>query len=475
MDACQNRYLAAQLVSLLLVWAVSAYLPGVPAVGLTVSAVLVWALASFAYRLAGANNNVGRYWLLALALVLCVGVALNYSLLSTSGPSPLTPDFLNSDMQRYYYGAAYLADTGEGYLIDRHAAGYGLVIAALWRLTGWSLLSPLMLNVLAALLAVVLTGTLTRWLLSGSAGRSDGWLMTAGMIVVGSVSYLTFSGTLLLKESLTAVLLLASALALLMLRGRGCRFWIGALLFVGSTGVLSMMRHSWVYIPLSGVALVAVGRGGWRRWLALSGVFAMAFLVGRVADDCVMRCVDAPIFTSNIVGDLYDAFIDATEGRAGYYALLEKIDYFGISELQRLLWLPMTMTVQYLIPFPWNFLSEVDASVTLAALKFSYPWYAVGGLVLYYWGWCFRRSPVALRRVTLWATLFWIGFAWFTGGTVSRYSFMLVPLLAPAAVWALSTGYGHKSFSRWAVAYAALMVVALVAAYIAQRNKMWLL
>ncbi len=464
-------YPVAQLLALAVLVAVIARLPHVPLVAMAAASVAVWGVVVAAYVRAGNTTDIGRYWLLALTTALCVGVALNYNQLAASGPSPLLPQFGNSDMARYYYGATFISDTGEGYLEGRNALGYAVVIAGLWKLTGCTLLSPLMLNVLAALLTIVLTGALTRYLLTGRCGRSDEWLMTAGMIASGSVCYLTFSGTLLMKESLTALSFAVAVLSALRLRADSTRkgFLTGAMLFVASCVAVGVLRHGWVIMPLA-VLSVAFWGCGWRRRLAVGAVGVAVVGVCFCCESMLRHWYGVTIHIPDI-DRLSDAFTSPSAGRDAYYTLLERVGYFSGPWWERMLWLPMTAAVQFLTPFPWNFTREISTSVTLAAVKFSYPWYAVGGALFYYWGRCVRRSPHALSIITALAMLFWLGFAWFSGGTVARYAYNLVPMLAPAAVYAVAVGVGSRGFGRWAVIYSIVLAAALVSAYLIQHSK----
>lgn len=464
-------YPVAQLLALAVLVAVVAWLPHVPSVAMAGASVAVWGVVAAAYGRAGNVTAVGRYWLLALTATLCVGVALNFNQLAASGQSPLLPQFGNFDMARYYYGATFISDMGEGYLDGRNALGYAVVIAGLWKLTGCTLLSPMMLNVLAALLTIVLTGVLTRRLLSGRCRRSDGWLMTAGMIASGSVCYLTFSGTLLMKESLTALSLAAAALSALRLRNgspyKG--FLVGASLYVVSCVAVGVLRPGWAIVPLA-VLSVAFCGCGWRRRVAVGSVGVAAVAVCLCCESMMHHWYDVTFHIPDI-DRLSDAFTSPSAGRDAYYTLLERIGYFSGPWWERVLWLPMTAAVQFLTPFPWNFTREISTSVTLAAVKFSYPWYALGGALLYYWGRCVRRSPHELSIITALATLFWLGFAWFCGGTVARYACNLVPMLVPAAVYAVALGAGTKGFRRWAVIYSIALVAALTSAYLIQHSK----
>lgn len=471
MDLRKFTYPVAQLLALVALAALMACLPRVPSAAMVAASVAVWGVVAAVYGRLGGTTSVGRYWLLALTLTLCAGVAIDYNQLAASGLSPLLPQFDNFDMARYYYGAAFISDTGEGYLEGRNALGYAVVIAGLWKLTGWTLLSPLMLNVLAALLTVALTGALTRRLLSGRCGRADGWLTTAGMVASGAVCYLTFSGTLLMKESLTALSLVVAAMSALRLRTGSTRrrFLAGALLFAASCVAVGVLRHKWVVIPPVLLSVAFVGCG-WRHRLSVALVGVAAIAAYLCCELALQHWYDVAFHTPDI-DRLSDNFTSPSAGRDAYYTLLERIGYFSEPWWKRMLWLPLTAAVQFLTPFPWNFTSEISTSVTLAAVKFSYPWYAVGGALLYYWGRCARCSPLELLIITALATLFWLGFAWFCGGTVARYAYNLVPLLVPAAVYAVARGCGTKGFRRWAVIYPALLAAALASAYLIQHSK----
>lgn len=427
----------------------------------------IWFVALAVYRWAGDTTAVGRYWLLLVATALAVGIVVNvYTVTTLHGADTSHPTFSNYDMSRYYYGAARLYDPAEGYWEGRNNAGFSWLICQLWRLTGWTVVSPLMANMLITLLTIVMTGVLTKRLLSGATGCPQSVLMTAGMIGAGMVTYFTFSGTLMMKEPLTAFCLAASALSIVELR-RGHLVWIYGLLFVAAAAVVGFIRYYWVVIPLAGL-LLTLSRNPMSavRVVILIAIVAVIYICGErfVLDGATMPP------PADMTSHLEYSFLQPAQGREGYYAFLERIQYFDLPWWERLMWLPVTAAVQFLIPLPWNFAAEAAASPTLMIVKFGFPWYAVGGMLIYYFGWCVRRSPRELLGITLWAAMFWLGFAWMGGGTVSRYAFNLLPLLVPAAVYALAVGWGRKSLRIWTLAYWCLLGAALVAAFMMQKG-----
>lgn len=462
-------FIAAQGLALVLVGTALALFPGADFWSTFLAAGGIWLVVVGAYHIAGDTTAVGRYWLLALTTALAVGIVMNVHAVTTlHGADTAHPSFGNYDMSRYYYGAARQFDPAEGYSEGRPSLGFCIVVSLLWRLTGWSLVPPLMANMLLTLLTVVLTGKLTLRLLSDRVECPRPMLMTAGMIAAGSVTYFTFSGTLMMKEPLTAFCLSVAALSVLAMRDGDKLRWFYWCCFVVSSALIGFVRHYWVVIPVAGLLL-----GLRRDWRSMGRAVSagVAVLVIYVVAEALLLKGESVGVPQEMARHLDYSFLQASAGREGYYALLERLDYFHLPWWRRLLLLPFTASVQFLIPLPWNYMAEVASSPTLAAVKFSYPWYLIGGLVIYYILFCARRSPGRLLGVTVWGGAFWLGFALLGGGTVSRYGFNLLPLLAPAAVYALTTGWGRRSFKLWWFIYPCCLGATLIAAYILQHNS----
>lgn len=468
MKSVSIGFVAAQGLALALVGAALALFPGAD-FALTLAAMAaVWLVVYGTYRIVGDNTAVGRYWLLTLTTALAVGIVVNvYTVTTLHGADTAHPSFGNPDMARYYYGAAHLLDPSEGWWEGRSQIGFCSLVLLLWRVTGWSLVPALVCHMLLTMLTVVLAGRLTLRLLDGRVDWPRPVLMTTGMVAAGVVTYFTFSGTLMMKESLTAFCLTVAALSVLAVRDGGRWQWIWWCCFVVSSIVLWFVRHYWVVIPIAGLLLGL--KRNWRSmaWVVSTAVVLIVFCV--MAEDTFLSD-DSVAVPQEFPKYLDRSFLNPSAGREGYYTFLERLDYFHLPWWRRCLLLPLTAAVQFLIPFPWNYTVEVTSSPTLALVKFSYPWYLVGGLVIYYILFCARRSPGLLLGVTLWGVAFWLGFALLGGGTVSRYGFNLLPMLVPAAVYALAAGWGRRSFKRWWVVYPCCLAVALVSAYILQHN-----
>ena len=77
---------------------------------------------------------------------------------------------------------------------------------------------------------------------------------------------------------------------------------------------------------------------------------------------------------------------------------------------------------------------------------------------------CFRQAPRALYWLGAAACCLWFVTAYITGGTVSRYCLPLLPAIVPGATYVLLFYARTRRFRVYALAYVALVGVALVVA-----------
>jgi hypothetical protein len=446
-------------------------LPGASPLSTLAAMAGVWGVVAAVYRRQGVTSPGGWLTLLAAATALAVGLVANvYVMTGACGGDTAHPALTNFDVGRYFQSAQWIASGGEeGYFENHHAVGYSLLIAALWKITGVTIVAPMVVNMLLMLLTVVMAGTLTRLLLSGVTPWSDARLTLAGMVATVAVTQFFFSGAVLLKEALTGFCLVASALAVKLMAVKPRRWWAVAA-FVAAAALLAVVRDAWIALPAAFAVVGGLTSRGRRRAAAVSLVsLAVVWAVCRLSLPELCPEALSGRITANLTGD----FLGDQSWRGAYYGLLRDIDYFNLPFWRRLLWLPVTSAMQFLVPLPWHFARDAAAVATMPLMKISYPWYLLGGLILYYLGACLRRAPRRLSALTAVAVFFWLCFAWLAAGTMSRYAAALTPLLAPAAVYVAATSLGRRGFRRWAAFYAAALAVALVSIYFVQQSTMF--
>ena len=144
-------------------------------------------------------------------------------------------------------------------------------------------------------------------------------------------------------------------------------------------------------------------------------------------------------------------------------------DYYFYPIWKRLLLLPVTAGVQYIIPFPWIYEHfEVNALSVLPRLRFM--WYFIGGVCIFYYLYIsiLHNKQNHLGVWSWWPLVVFLIIAYITGGTVSRYILPLQPLFAVIALYVILNvwkGKFRKSFTIWMIVYSFIMIALLLVCY----------
>lgn len=438
-----------------------------------IACAFAWLLACGAYRLTKSQSTAGWLTLLTCAMLLSVGVVINtYAATTMINAAADAPVLHNFDMDQYWNEAESWSGNNVMYYMLRFRLGYGVLIALIWKLIGSvTIFYPLLVNALFTLLAIILSGVTTRMVLSGRCGWSDDKLQTAGMIFTAAVAYFLFSGTLLLREASASL-----AVSLLALGAAQClrQPWgKGVITFLVGATIIAAIRPSWLFLPCIGAVIIA-GRSSSSRSVAL--LLLIVVVAQWTALDYCFRELGNVEFYSSSEAFPAENFLHDSPGREVYNHTLGQ-RYFDASLIGKLVMLPLAAIIQYLTPLPWNF----GATATLPTeflLKFTYPWYIVGALVIYYListiykSWRQRSWDVAggtsANRLAAWGLICWMGTVFIAGGSVARYGVPLLPLVVPAAVWTMAE-WRHLRHTRiYSIAYLGLLVIALGAAKFTQ-------
>lgn len=462
----QIGYIVVVLLALLL-------FPGADILFTSLSMVGVWIIVSVAYQSMPWRNREGWWTLLIATTILSLGIIANVHLFTTlSGGTTQLPTLLNPDAARYYNDALHSAGSPMGIATDFKNHGYGLIISWVWSMTGVSIVPPLILNMLLMLMAIIMCGGIAWRVLRGTTTKSGRWIASCNMIIATCVCYFLNSGTLLLKEAgiIFAFSLIGLALTSLVIPTSSQRnSIIFLLMFALGTVILSFLRYNYLFMPIIGVIILVK----WERNTLFSGSIMVLLAIlcwiatATLAGHHQFNISDstAHIINGTAMGNAF--FIDNPD-HITYNKLVN--GYFSFPWWQKCLLLPMTAAVQYLIPLPWGFSDDITYGYTLAYAHVSYPWYAVGALILFYFISAMRRSPDALRRLSAWGALMWLVPAFLFAGTVSRYTLPFLPLLTPSATYIIATWKQHTMLRRWIWIYCILLIIGLVSGYIVQKG-----
>ena len=362
---------------------------------------------------------------------------------------------------RNYYKCALAMYNGDAVGAQTAFPGFPLMMAGLWKVFGLNAVWPQAMNLMFTLTTVVLTGMTTRRLLGGQVTVARPTLLAGGMLLTCLLIYCMQMGTSILKEGSTYISMAMAGFALSSMAAvdeERRKKWRDVLLFVLACALLALVRTTFLYFIALGVVVMTLPH--WRRdWKMSVGMLAVLLAALAFGDYLSSYSFDRH---AEIVGggwNMQRNFVKA--GSQAYYHELIGY-YFLLTPWRRLLMLPLTAAVQYVIPLPFF---DPNGLWLNNISKVTYGWYLVGGIALFYYIWLIWRRRAGMGAWAWWAALSFLALAYLMAGSVPRYALFIEPLFVPVAMYVLCRlreGQWRKAF-RW---YSATYVVVLAAAIV---------
>lgn len=412
------------------------------------------------------GSTAGEWVLSITATVMSLGITLNtYYFTSVLGGTLDAPVLLNSDALRYFTYAENLYD-GDFSAAFGDFLGIPIITAALWAVLGKSIVWALTACMALTLMAISLSGRLAAILLRHSRPSS-----ALAMALTAAVCHFTGQGMVLLKEPLIYFAFLLTAIPL-------AHFYMGnrisarlIVTFVVGCILTALVRSHALHFVTLGLFMFLPMQFTRKRILTVA-----------VATVCIFACIagggylshTGTVKHSNIVsgsGSMPEAYLGDDSRYDGYKSLLG--DYYNRPIYQRIALLPATAAVQYAVPFPWNFVRDTEFGYSQAWNHITWPWYAIGCIILFYFIWLWRKKSTPLRLWALWAAICWLIPAYLFGGSVSRYVMPFIPILVPLALVVIGELRSHRHitpFKWWATSYAVVLILALTACFFIQNH-----
>lgn len=474
MRLIHRQFLWAQLACLLLIAGAAILMPGAGFFVTLPSVIILWFIVEAAYRLTPYTNAAGHYTLLIVTTLLSLGVIANVHMYtSPDGASDSFPLLINDDLRKYFLGALHIIGDPRGVPIEPIHFGYPYIIAAIWSVTGVSIFFPIIINAALLLLSIILTGIIAARIIGDATPRSSAWIATAAMIVISAVAYLLATGILLLKEAGTvfaitaAILPFTRATLIKVSTPRSFIFRVAA--FLLPLILLMLLRFNYIVIIALGIVILTP----WSRKSIrsqLSSFNSVALLL------CILAWATMHIILANAAIDLNHIVVNSIKGgalagayfydnpqHAAHNAMVAH--YFEFPIWKRLLYLPFSAATQFLIPFPWAFERNLPEGYTFVYARFAFPWYLIGGTIIYFLATSLRRIPQRMLRLTIFAVIAWLTPAYLTAGTVSRYALCFLPLLVPLAVYTVATVGRTRAFRIYLCIFSIMIIAILIACY----------
>lgn len=440
------------------------------AFGLVVSYCVIYYGIKLLYCSLNKNEVIGQWVILVLTLVMSAGITANIWQFTTGmGGSLENPVLLNCDSARYYNYALKLYHGFE--LPDDFAyLGYPYLIMLLWKLTGINIVAPLLLNMVLTLLSVVISGEISRRLLKDKFPGSDRQIGGIAVMMTGMVCYYIGSGMVVLKESTIFMGFALCGYSLIIFQEKySCNRTVAKdlLLFVIGAFIVVFTRTTYCYLLFVAVVLFS----GWYKKIKLGLIFGAALMIIYIIGlNCASYGIDEHVniiqgtnmTDSNYLNSAQQPYIDIIG------------DYFNYSSIERILLLPLSAAIQYLVPFPWNYMRDTPFGYSLIYSHISYGWYLVGCVILFYYLFAIWKSGSELICWALWTLFCYLVPAYMFAGTVSRYMLPFIPLLVPAGVYVimkLKADCYRLPFKYWVYSYSIVMSLVLGVCYYIQLIK----
>jgi len=422
-------------------------LPGAPVLATFVAMTVMCAAACLVLANSAGNSVPAQLVLVACAAVLAVGVIANvYSFTTMRGATDAAPVLINSDASRNWNDAMYYYEPADGATRSPMSHGmFCLIPLAVMVLAGKSITAQLLVSMACTLVSLICASTLY---VNVTARRRKAWM---AMACAAAVCYFMASGMILVKDAWVIMSMSLCAVALTRRRRLSPVILLAGVMF------MSLGRPNMIIAVALGVIIMAV-QGHRRRWQP--GYYACLMAIC-LAGLLFSRCLNLSNTPGTVVagGESLQIYFNA-DNQMPYYRIVG--DFLSYPLWQRVLMLPFTAAVQFFIPFPWNWLRDIDFGLSQIYAHFSYPWYAFGAVMIYYMvSGAWRRGPGMLTRLSLWAVVVWLAPCVLFGGTISRYALMAVPMMSPAVAYTLERYRARKSFRIYAVAFAIAVIATL--------------
>ena len=438
----------------------------------SMSIVLAFAVAylvpRFIYSFSKNSCRWGQWMFLVVATAMAFYAV--YSLMSYT-PTPdysLEAPFLTDDSEDYYCWALSHYD-GRCPLPDVIYFGLPIIILGQWKLFGVSVVWPVALSFMCILLTMVMTGKIASRLLSHrfpSTNPSN--IVASAMFMVAMLGFFVAQGMRIQKECYCAL-----GFALVGYAFAGMSFATldkkekrrDMVLFLFGTLIVAFVRTNFVYFIFVGAVMMSFAgkrvhfrRGVLMAIIALATTFLFNYIYSYTFEHQLIL-----LDGGNAMADDFE--LGATQ--QPYRHIIG--DYYFYPKWKRLLMLPITMGVQYIIPFPWVY-DFNDTTILTLLPHMRMMWYLAGGICIFYYLYVIVGyfKSFNLGMWAWWPLVIFMFLAFVTGGLVSRYFLPVQPLFIVVALYVIliiKEGNLRRPFCIWMVIYLFVLVATFIFCY----------
>ncbi|MDE6498441.1 MAG: hypothetical protein K2L21_07260 [Muribaculaceae bacterium] len=421
-------------------------LPGASMLTTSLGWTLIYIVVTLPCVLRAWCSRAAAWTLWGASVVMTVGVVINcHYFVHVWGCGDVSrPLLMNLDHWSAWNNALY--HLGSDHAVESlwPAEGYGRFIGLLMKASAIDISIPLLFNCFCVLCTIALTGALTSRFIRDAARQRKAAL--CAIVLMSLMGDLIASGTILLKDAPMAMATALVAWSAIRLRYGGNLLRplaaIAAAVFITCYARPNYLSVFIVLIP--GVCAHD------KRNITIAAAISVCCAVILLYFHSLEAATPAQAhFAPELGTDLDDSAHQPQH--AAYYDNFSF--YFKAPVWKRLLLLPITLGVQFLIPLPWNFANNLAFGPFIALAYFGFCRYFTGLLVAFFLFKKLRkRSFTPALRLCLVGLAFYAGVAFIFGGTVSRYGIPLLCLFVPCASLLWTCRNDYPRLRTWLVA-----------------------
>ena len=412
------------------------------------------------------------WWSLASTVAYCAValfsvVSAIYFLYEVSVGSGATLEMpnLDCDARLYYDWALHYYDgrRPEPYVTF---FGFPVLMILMWKALGVSVVWPSAFNLMLMLGAVAMSGSLAAHITRSTAMKPT-TAATMAISLMGLHGFFLSQGFVIQKEAIVYIAVTMVAMSLFRLQDASAsrrKTVASVALYVGACLIFAPVRAKYINFALFGVGLLAIScwRTRWRSIVVMLVMTVATWYLGMMLSTTYnikqqMETMAGGAEMTESFGMVEGIHLDYLNWMGGY---------FSLPLFKKLLLLPFTCGTQFVIPFPWG---AEDDSWGAWMPRIRLGWYLCGVLALCYYGMLSWRRRYSVGLVAWWPVICFVGIAYISAGTVSRYILPFQPLYTAVAVYVIACfriPELRRPLLRAFVGIEVLLAVALVVAFI---------
>ena len=441
----------------------------------SLSIVIAFAIAYLVPRFIYSNSKTACRWGQWMLLLVATAIAF-YTVFSLIAGTPAADDTLEApnltaDSGLYYCWALSHYD-GRIPSPEITYSGVSIIMLGLWKVLGVRVVWPMAVNLMCVLLTMVMTGKIANRLLSHRFPNANPCNIVAmAMLMVALLGFFISQGMRIQKESYCSLGFALAGYALAGMNSTG----VSAkekrrdlVLFLVGTLIIAFIRTNFVYFIVVGAIMMSIANrcAHWKSGALMAIVaLAMTLLFNYLFCYTLEHQLDMIEGGKAVARD----FEMGISQQPYQYIIGE---YYYRPKWERVFLLPISMGVQYIIPFPWLYGYD-NASVLSLLPRMRMMWYFVGGMCLFYYLYIVvaHFNTFNLGMWAWWPLVVFMIMSFLTGGLVSRYALPIQPLFVVVAtyvIFLIKEGHFRRQFTILMVIYVLVLVATLVFCYHSQ-------